>query len=245
MSDNDVLELTYMQDEAKHKEIMQIQRKAENISSAVFLIADTMSDESGLKTKMKDLALRLVSESSALNSSSLGENIKNIHSLESAVRNLSSLFLISSVSGLTSQMNSSVMREEIHGFHDALVSYSRSVYDQTLVLVKENTKVQTEPFIPVTDQVSSMVEPVQVKHSNGQNNGFVKTTRKDARERTILEFIKTKDSVNIKDIARNVRGCSEKTIQRELLKMVGMGLVSKTGERRWSRYSYLPAGRQV
>lgn len=60
----------------------------------------------------------------------------------------------------------------------------------------------------------------------------------DGRKNQILAAIRSKGGeLSIKDIAMNVKGCSEKTIQRELLSLVNEGLLNKTGERRWSRYS--------
>jgi hypothetical protein len=230
--------VTYMNEDQKSKEIMEIYRKAENISSAVFLVSDTMSDAGELKTKIKDLALRLIADCSLIKNVPVGEKVKNIHSLEAIALNLSSLFQVSSVSGMVSPMNSSVVRSEIQAFIALLVSYTKSIHDLAISLVKESAVV-SEPNLAMPSQPVASAEATTVKKQSGQANGQTKVTRKDTRERTILEFIKTKDSVNIKDIARNVRGCSEKTIQRELLKMVDSGLVKKTGERRWSRYSYI------
>jgi len=42
--------------------------------------------------------------------------------------------------------------------------------------------------------------------------------------------------LTIKDFTKNIKDCSEKTIQRELLAMVAKGVLKKEGERRWSKY---------
>lgn len=52
----------------------------------------------------------------------------------------------------------------------------------------------------------------------------------------ILEFIRKQGRVSIKDITHVIRGCSEKTVQRELLSLIRQGLIRKEGERRWSVY---------
>jgi hypothetical protein len=41
----------------------------------------------------------------------------------------------------------------------------------------------------------------------------------------------------MKDFVKVIPECSEKTIQRELLDLVGKGVLKKEGERRWSTYS--------
>ena len=60
--------------------------------------------------------------------------------------------------------------------------------------------------------------------------------RKDIRRETIVKMLRAKGEITIKDISHLVRGVSEKTIQRELLAMVAEGILTKEGERRWSRY---------
>ena len=42
--------------------------------------------------------------------------------------------------------------------------------------------------------------------------------------------------LTIKDFAKNIKDCSDKTIQRELISMVTSGVLKKEGERRWSKY---------
>ncbi|HYF13043.1 MAG TPA: hypothetical protein VD928_01970 [Candidatus Paceibacterota bacterium] len=64
------------------------------------------------------------------------------------------------------------------------------------------------------------------RHDEGQNN----------RTSQILDFVRSHKGVSIKDIAAVVRGCSEKTIQRELGNLIERGLVERKGERRWSLY---------
>ena len=63
-----------------------------------------------------------------------------------------------------------------------------------------------------------------------------KLNRKDLRNKAILALIAKKGNVNIKDISLSIKGCSEKTVQRELNLLIKLGIVKKSGERRWSRY---------
>lgn len=60
---------------------------------------------------------------------------------------------------------------------------------------------------------------------------------KNDRQLTIINTIKEKGELSIKDLTDVIKGCSEKTIQRELISLVTDGVLYKTGERRWSRYS--------
>lgn len=58
---------------------------------------------------------------------------------------------------------------------------------------------------------------------------------KDDRRGAILAAIQ-KEGSSIKDIARAVKGCSEKTIQRELNALITQGAIVREGEKRWSVY---------
>jgi DeoR/GlpR family transcriptional regulator of sugar metabolism len=60
--------------------------------------------------------------------------------------------------------------------------------------------------------------------------------RKQSRREQILSlFVKGVD-VSIKDIAARIKGCSEKTIQRELNALFYDNVIERIGEKRWSRY---------
>lgn len=55
------------------------------------------------------------------------------------------------------------------------------------------------------------------------------------RDQILALFVKGVD-VSIKDIAARIKGCSEKTIQRELNSLLYDNLIDRIGEKRWSRY---------
>lgn len=77
-----------------------------------------------------------------------------------------------------------------------------------------------------------------MEHKNKQSNVIASSfqMRKNSRREQILAlFVKGVD-VSIKDIASRIRGCSEKTIQRELNSLLYDNIIERIGEKRWSRY---------
>ena len=66
-----------------------------------------------------------------------------------------------------------------------------------------------------------------------------KGSRKSERQEAIISVIRQKGELSIKDLTGVIKGCSEKTIQRELLVLVDLGVLNKVGERRWSRYALI------
>lgn len=65
-----------------------------------------------------------------------------------------------------------------------------------------------------------------------------KTSSADLSERKsiILDLVKKKGRVNVKDVSEVIIDCSEKTLQRELASMVRGGFIEKKGDKRWSYY---------
>jgi hypothetical protein len=63
------------------------------------------------------------------------------------------------------------------------------------------------------------------------------SVKKNSRQSIIINLLKRKKEIMIKDVSPLISGCSEKTIQRELSAMVAAGILKKIGEKRWSRYS--------
>jgi len=92
-------------------------------------------------------------------------------------------------------------------------------------------------------------QPHIVKNPEGQDQESDTDTRttlrdfspvavkKNKRQSTIINLIKRKREIMIKDVVGLIHDCSEKTIQRELLSLVDEGILKKEGERRWTRYS--------
>ncbi len=94
---------------------------------------------------------------------------------------------------------------------------------------REEREVSKGHFITSKGQKTptSILKDSNVTYNNGR----------DERIKSILSIVDSIGSVTIKDISRTIKDLSEKTIQRELLALVGKGILQKNGERRWSTYS--------
>lgn len=110
------------------------------------------------------------------------------------------------------------------------------------------------PFVSVEDfripNLSLESRPAGISDNHMSDSVFERPIKKDAhkeqtnesykgqsdRSERILEYIRQKKSASIKEIAATIKGCSEKTVQRELILLIQRGLVRRVGERRWSHY---------
>ena len=71
---------------------------------------------------------------------------------------------------------------------------------------------------------------IKDNRTKGQSKG------QSERMSLILDLVRKRKSLSIKEIASVIRNCSEKTIQRELNILIERGLIRREGERRWSMY---------
>jgi hypothetical protein len=93
-------------------------------------------------------------------------------------------------------------------------------------------------------QETMMSDKVHVREEKRQPNKKPKAIKdtssksqdRNKRREDILNIIKQKGNVSVKDISNIIKDTSEKTIQRELISMVEDDVLLKEGERRWSRY---------
>lgn len=215
----------------------EIYKKSERIAAAIFLVSDKISDTENLKTKIRSLSLDLVSLCISIKDD-LNYDYKNkIHLLEKNILELMALINITSISGLLSSMNASILRNEFEAFLKQAASL-KSKYETRGADIPNNffnvpndiarniTVKDTSYYMP-ENMVEMPLKAIDKEHLN----------RKDFRTKNILDLIQSKGNVSIKDISTHIKGCSEKTVQRELNMLINKGIVKKTGERRWSRYS--------
>ncbi|MEK7192982.1 MAG: hypothetical protein AAB682_02490 [Patescibacteria group bacterium] len=94
----------------------------------------------------------------------------------------------------------------------------------------------SESVVPIEQSVKNV--KAILSRNDYPKKKEVGVTPVNRRDSILLSMEKGKE-YSVKDISSFVTDCSEKTIQRELLSLVSLGTLGKTGERRWSKYSKL------
>jgi hypothetical protein len=213
----------------------EILKKTEKIASAAYLLTGLFDDKEPLKWEIRSLSSRLISKS-------VGKR-----DIRSEAQEMLSLFTVAKNAGLVSETNHGIFETEITKLitgaeeapKEALVT---SFFEEPAAHALESKPTQTVSFIkdktdaPERPRLMPRPEREVQKEKPLREFGAV-AVKKNTRQSVIINLLKRKKEIMIKDVAPLIEGVSEKTIQRELLAMVDQGVIKKEGEKRWSRYS--------
>ena len=108
------------------------------------------------------------------------------------------------------------------------------------ILMKEKDMKEDHTQSSVKDSLikQASTHAVLMEHSTRSNTSLASSfqmKKLSRREQILALFVRGVD-VSIKDIASRIKGCSEKTIQRELNALLYDNVIERIGEKRWSRY---------
>ena len=224
-------------------------KKTEKLASGVYLVTSLLSDNEPLKWHLRRKAgdfLSFIFSYKDIPSSGMADFS---HEVQAKVLELVSLLEISSIGGLISNMNFSILKQEYVSLIDTFNSFSsvpkdtyqpsipRAFFDvpknQLSSQIERDTTYAGNPIFPTGESKMSFTGTKSVDSVGAVKDNFKRTTRQN----TILSLLRKKKELTIKDISDVIKNCSEKTIQRELISFIEAGVVKRIGERRWSKYS--------
>lgn len=224
-----------------------IYKKAERLAKAIYVIAPAFRQSPSLFERVSRVSVALV-DAAILPPSASRE------ALSRELLALSSILSIARSSGMLSAMNADLIGREAHLLLEEVAGYEEPrVSLPENVSLAELAKVAAPAFsvartiqTPAFDRGNTIARPAATADSKGQNKGHIKDNaqngsdarepKKNDRREAILEVLRSKGPSYIKDLSTVIRDVSEKTIQRELQVLVNEGVVSRTGERRWTTY---------
>jgi hypothetical protein len=236
--------------------------KTNKLVTALYMVTDMMDVAEPLRTKLRFLGAEIISDINSVNAQPRLYVV-----LYNKVGELVSFLDIASTVGMISEMNKNILKKEFMELQNSVKSVeSLNNFYGGHSSVEEflNTSKTFTVMNPVMDTHSPIGHNaptrigVQKGHTlmkalsdrmpslsdkqNGQKDREKFDSLKAERRKEILSAIKENGGVStITDIKSKAKGvlasCGEKTLQRELFSMVGDGVLYKTGEKRWSRYS--------
>jgi hypothetical protein len=209
-----------------------IYKKSERLAKAIHLITPAFAASPSLRDRLDSIAVGLIS--AAIMPPGLARE-----AFSRELLTLSSVLSIARSGGILSPMNALLISDEAHSLLSEVAAYEepRLFLDDSPTLAelaKNLGKVSRENVkYPMQKEIVRSKRPTQ------EYKGHIKDTRDSGRHDAILSMIKEKGTVYIKDISTILRDVSEKTIQRELQKLVLEGKIAKKGSRRWTEYSFI------
>ncbi len=205
-------------------------KKTEKLVTAIYLVTSFFDEKEPMRWRLRELGAHLLSSKEK----------------RQVVPEIIGLLTVGKNAGLISDMNYEIIHRE----------FSRLVPEDSSLesLLERNIpepapKVVENPVEKPSFYLSSTVErqvpgPVikdiptdEVHDKKGLKEFGVVAVKKNGRQSVIINILKRKKEIMIKDVSPLISGCSEKTIQRELSAMVATGILRKIGDKRWSRYA--------
>ncbi len=210
-----------------------ISQKAQKITSALYLITDLIKDSDAIKWEIREEGISLVSFSLMFNTSYPIEKEHSLKSINSVSEKIISFLRIARISSLISEMNSSIVINEIESLVSVVNRESKVSplpgYILSDTFFSSDTAEKTDKGQDIVSKTKAVSVPNQRLNSDN--------LRVHDRQSIILDLLKKDSNLTIKDFVKVIKNCSEKTIQRELISLVKKGVIKKQGERRWSTYS--------
>jgi hypothetical protein len=199
-------------------------KKAEKIASALYLVTSFFDDQEPLRWKLRSLSLDLISN--------------KVKDKTNTAREITSHLSLARSTNLVSETNHHILLRELSKFEGEVESHLNSTFFREEAPV-ERLLPQFQKFEPIKDKITEILadKPVRTEEKPALREFGAVSLKKNSRQSIIINLLKRKKEIMIKDVSPLISGCSEKTIQRELLAMVRAGILKKTGEKRWSRYS--------
>ena len=248
----------------KNNTMSFILKKTEKIVTAIYMVTDFMPESEPLRLELRTSAIFLLSKTRLLSKKATEPDYIIVDDLKYGAEGACSFLNLAVTIGLVSNMNGNILINELEKvskelqnlYNDRQVSVATHPGYANIILTENMFDVpfQNVPKIDVRDNGHSnkgqeKTETVLYKKQENiqidqplnkvQKESAAKTSGlglKIARRNDVLNIVKAKGQVSVKDIILMLKDVSEKTIQRELFALVKEGVLKKEGEKRWSVY---------
>lgn len=242
----------------KHGFVSVIVKKTEKVATAIYMVTDFIREDEPLRKELRTLSLGLVSRARKIHARSHDNHYALTDDVARATEEIKGLLELGMTIGMISEMNGKILFSEL----GKIVEDLRKVYGEKKTLVRmhpgyANVLLSEDMFRVEGEKAIDRALLEDKGHIlNGQQK--VENVRKEepkdtpiksmsvsknkdigskiARRNDVLNIIKSKGQVSVKDIVSILKDTGEKTIQRELLSLVKEGVLVKEGEKRWTMY---------
>jgi hypothetical protein len=228
---------------------VNLSKKAEKLSTAIYMVTSFLDDREPLKQSFRELGLALVKDSIKVSVKGQYETTAVFERLSDTLRELMALTELATSVSLLSDMNGMILMKEFRALDQKISDKHAVLFTLPESLFKSETVEQQVPQLRTEERMSQSqfqrpmtavkdTPKVQVQSPKPVLKVTIgnEDIARNARRNNILQIVKDKKEVTIKDIGMIVSEYSDKTIQRELATLVASGVLKKVGEKRWSKY---------
>ena len=241
----------------KHSSVSVIVKKTEKITTAIYMVTDFVSESEPLRNKLRTLALSLSGDTRKISSRCAEPHYVLANEIILTADETLSLLALSSTIGLISEMNVRILTTElekvkkdieIHYGDKKVLITTHPGYANILLNPAMFEVSPSETFLPILNKRQDIDKGQQLETDVLNKNEIKSPFKTDsfnkkndigikiARRNDVLNVVRIKGKVSIKDIVSILKDISEKTVQRELHALVAEGALIKEGEKRWSMY---------
>lgn len=223
-----------------------ILKKTEKIASAIYLITSFFNEKEPLKWELRSLSSQLIGTAFFLKDEMSATEEPYREETKRAIALISSLLMVAKNAGLVSEMNYEILAKEIDKFSKFLAKSGENADGEDLGVLSEHFFSGQEKALEAPKREDAIKDKIRIPSATSPEKAIkpkplrdfgTVAVKKNTRQGIIINLLKRKKEIMIKDVSSLIEGVSEKTIQRELLAMVKAGIIKKEGEKRWSRYS--------
>lgn len=223
-------------------------RKIEKIVTALYMITEFFVYKEPLKWNIRNVSNDIIKDILILTKKSSSKTTKTLKDVHRGLVEVSSYVSLGHSIGLISNMNFSILSVEILKVSSEIENEIKRHPDikETVrqdffnINEKEVSQVKGHSVSIKDNKVYYKSEPVFIREKSNkvsnQRQSLDSLTINESRRSKIIDVIREKGRVSIKDIIFQIPKCSSKTIQRDLVKLIDDGFVLKEGDRRWSMY---------
>lgn len=219
-------------------------RRAERIVAAIILLTNHISIEDELRRRSRHVALVILELLLDIKDEMRSLSSERTRDLHVKIRHLISLVRMLVFGGFISSQNAELTIVALEELNTFLITSARSSLSESLQLSREDfTDIQVNYKGHIKDirdraiiKDKMSIKDLSVK-AIGQLPSPTGPASLSTRGQGIVSILKIGGELNLPDIAAHLPEYGEKTIQRELGLLMGLGIVKRTGLKRWSRYS--------
>ncbi len=227
--------------------------RSHKITEALYRVTGLFSDKEPLKWQLRNNAIEILDFLAFLEDKDFFDVNPLLNLINKMNRNLQ---LASSSSAYFSSMNFEVLRREYLLLSEEIkqtISPLKIELPQSPLAISNGHSIEYNRYLSDKENIPNghnghLLSNDNDKESNNNSNNNNKEKESigqppvllrelKEREKKILDLIKGHDWISVHEIYAFLPEYSEKGIQRDILEMVDGGILKKTGDKRWRKYS--------